>query len=64
MVDDKVRLLSLMKTAGAGRLTTVFPRQGHYADAATVAAWPVPDFSIDRIGELANPTHPLYRALN
>jgi FMN phosphatase YigB (HAD superfamily) len=64
MVDDKVRLLALMKNSWRERLTTVFPRQGHYADAATVAAWPAPDFTIERIGELANPTHPLYRALN
>jgi hypothetical protein len=64
MVDDKVRLLALMKNTWRERLTTVFPRQGHYADAATVSAWPAADFSIDRIGELADPTHPLYRALN
>ena len=64
MVDDKVRLLALMKNIWRERLTTVFPRQGHYADAATIAAWPTADFSIEHIGELANPAHPLYRALN
>src|SRR3989442_6269692 len=31
LVDDKVRLLNAVKHAWGGRLTTVFPRQGHYA---------------------------------
>ena len=57
MVDDKVRILSAMKGVMQGRLTTVFPRQGHYAldyalDAAAVAAYPRPDIAIERIGEL------------
>jgi FMN phosphatase YigB (HAD superfamily) len=53
MVDDKVRILAAMKQVWGERLTTVFPRQGHYADdAATVAAFPRPDISIERIGDL------------
>ena len=53
MVDDKVRILAAMKGVMQGRLTTVFPRQGHYAlDAAAVAAYPRPDIAIERIGEL------------
>jgi hypothetical protein len=31
MVDDKLRILTAMKAIWRDRLTTVFPRQGHYA---------------------------------
>ena len=31
MVDDKLRILTAMKKVWGNRLTTVFPRQGHYA---------------------------------
>lgn len=55
MVDDKVRLLSAIKQYWGERVTTVFPRQGHYAlDAALVAQFPKPDITIERIGELQN----------
>ena len=54
MVDDKLSILAAMKAIWGERLTTVFPRQGHYAqDAALVAAQPAADINIDRIGELA-----------
>ena len=53
MVDDKLRILSAMKDVMRGRLTTVFPRQGHYAlDRAAVAAYPPADIAIERIGDL------------
>ena len=53
MVDDKLRILAAMKGVMQGRLTTVFPRQGHYAlDAAAVAAYPPADIAIARIGDL------------
>lgn len=53
MVDDKVRLLTAIKKYWGARVTTVFPRQGHYAlDAALVAQYPKPDLTIERIGEL------------
>jgi len=53
MVDDKVRLLAAIKQYWGARVTTVFPRQGHYAlDAALVAQYPKPDITIERIGEL------------
>jgi hypothetical protein len=53
MVDDKVRILTAMKKQWGERLTTIFPRQGHYAlDAKAVAAFPAADLSIDSIGEL------------
>jgi FMN phosphatase YigB (HAD superfamily) len=55
MVDDKLRLLAAMKAIWKERLTTIFPRQGHYAlDPAVVAAQPAADFTIERIGELAD----------
>ncbi|MFN8532751.1 MAG: HAD family hydrolase [Dehalococcoidia bacterium] len=55
LVDDKVRLLSAFKTAWTTRLTTVFPRQGHYAlDPALVAQFPAPDLTVERIGDLLN----------
>ncbi len=55
MVDDKVRLLSAIKSQWGERVTTIFPRQGHYAlDAALVAQFPAPDITITRIGELQN----------
>jgi FMN phosphatase YigB (HAD superfamily) len=53
MVDDKVRILTAIKKHWGARVTTVFPRQGHYAlDAAQVAQYPKPDITIERIGEL------------
>lgn len=52
-IDDKVRILSAVKKAWGSRVTTIFPRQGHYAvDEKEVAKYPKPDFTIDRIGEL------------
>ena len=53
MIDDKVRLLTAVKQHWDARVTTVFPRQGHYAlDAALVAQYPQPDLTIERIGKL------------
>jgi FMN phosphatase YigB (HAD superfamily) len=53
MVDDKLHILAAMKKVMQDRLTTVFPRQGHYAlDPAAVAAFPAADISIERIGDL------------
>jgi FMN phosphatase YigB (HAD superfamily) len=53
MVDDKLRILAAMKKIWGDRLTTVFPRQGHYAlDSGNIAAYPPADITIERIGEL------------
>ncbi len=55
MVDDKLRILTAMKKIWGSRLTTVFPRQGHYAlDPKNVATYPPADFAIERIGDLVN----------
>jgi hypothetical protein len=52
MIDDKVRILAAMKQGWGERLTTVFPRQGHYAFAPDVASFTTPDATIERIGDL------------
>jgi FMN phosphatase YigB (HAD superfamily) len=55
MVDDKVRILAALKEQWGKRVTTVFPKQGHYAhDAKVLAEYPAPDISIERIGDLLN----------
>lgn len=55
MVDDKLRILAAMKEVLQDRLTTVFPRQGHYAfDPANIANYPAADFTVERIGDLAD----------
>ena len=55
MVDDKLRILDAMKKSMGNRLTTVFPRQGHYAlDPANAAAYPPADVSVERIGDLVD----------
>jgi FMN phosphatase YigB (HAD superfamily) len=53
VVDDKLRILTAIKQDWNQRVTTVFPRQGHYAhDPAELANYPIADVSIERIGEL------------
>ena len=53
IVDDKLRLLTAFKAAWGGRVTTVFPRQGHYAhDPAILQQYPPADITIARIGDL------------
>jgi FMN phosphatase YigB (HAD superfamily) len=52
-VDDKVRILAAVKQAWGPRVTTVFPRQGHYAlDPELVARYPPADVTVERIGDL------------
>ena len=55
MVDDKLRILTAIKRVWGERVTTVFPRQGHYAhDATETAKYPPADLTIERIGDLLN----------
>jgi len=57
LIDDKIRILSDVKKIWGTRVTTVFPRQGHYAlDSKIVAAYPPADITIDRIGDLLSLT--------
>jgi len=52
VVDDKLRLLTAIKKIWNTRVTTVFVRQGHYAqDAKTLAACPPADLTLERIGD-------------
>jgi FMN phosphatase YigB (HAD superfamily) len=53
LVDDKIRILTAIKKIWGKRVTTVFPRQGHYAnDPEILAAHPPADIAIERIGDL------------
>ena len=53
LVDDKVRILAAVKAVWGSRVTTVWPRQGHYAlDVVDVARYPAPDLTIERVGDL------------
>jgi phosphoserine phosphatase len=52
LVDDKIRILTEVKKIWGPRLTTIFPRQGHYAVAPEVADYPAPDLTLERIGDL------------
>ncbi|MGD0431213.1 MAG: hypothetical protein ABSA58_08980 [Acetobacteraceae bacterium] len=55
MIDDKLRILTAIKREWGDRVTTVFPRQGHYAtDPAVLAEFPAADITIDHIGDLLN----------
>jgi FMN phosphatase YigB (HAD superfamily) len=53
MVDDKLRILEALKREWGDRVTTVFPRQGHYAfDPEVLRKHRPADIAIDSIGEL------------
>jgi FMN phosphatase YigB (HAD superfamily) len=53
VIDDKLRILSAIKHRWGARVTTVFPRQGHYAhDPEVLASYPPADLSVERIGDL------------
>jgi FMN phosphatase YigB (HAD superfamily) len=55
MVDDKLRILAAMRSSWGDRLTTVFPRQGHYAlDQRNIDAYPRAQITIERIGDLVH----------
>ena len=53
LIDDKLRILTAVKKIWGERVTTVFPKQGHYAhDSAILAANPRADIELDSIGDL------------
>ncbi|HSR78394.1 MAG TPA: HAD family hydrolase [Xanthobacteraceae bacterium] len=53
LIDDKLRILATVKKAWGDRVTTVFPKQGHYAfDPSILAEYPRADLEIDKIGDL------------
>jgi len=54
LVDDKLRILTAVKQQWGARVTTVFPRQGHYAAGPDVARYPPADLTIDRIADFTS----------
>jgi FMN phosphatase YigB (HAD superfamily) len=53
MIDDKLRILSTVKKIWGERVTTVFPKQGHYAfDPDILAECPPADIELAKIGDL------------
>ena len=58
LVDDKLRILTAVKAHWGARVTTVFPRQGHYArDPEALRTFPAADLAIDRIADLLTVDH-------
>jgi FMN phosphatase YigB (HAD superfamily) len=53
MIDDKLRILDAIKKVWGERVTTVFPKQGHYAHAPHLG-YPPADIQLGHIGELNN----------
>jgi FMN phosphatase YigB (HAD superfamily) len=52
IVDDKLWLLHAIKRYWGARVTTVWPRQGHYVTDDRVKTLQPPDVTLDRIGGL------------
>ncbi|SRR5947208_840409 len=53
LIDDKLHILSTIKKIWGERVTTVFPKQGHYAfDADILANHPPADIELAAIGDL------------
>ena len=53
LIDDKLRILAAVKDIWGARVTTVFPRQGHYAhDPKILRAYPPADIELAKIGDL------------
>ncbi|HUL80419.1 MAG TPA: HAD family hydrolase [Vicinamibacteria bacterium] len=53
LVDDKLSILTSVKKAWGSRVTTVFPRQGHYAqDPAALAGLPPADVTVEHVADL------------
>ena len=52
LVDDKATILAAVKGVWGDRLTTVFPKQGHYAAQATPSESASADVTVGAIGDL------------
>jgi hypothetical protein len=53
LIDDKLRILSAVKDIWGERVTTVFPKQGHYAfDPEALAEYPPADIELAKIADL------------
>jgi hypothetical protein len=55
LIDDKLHILAAVKKIWRERVTTVFPKQGHYAfDPGILAGNPPAEIELARIGDLLN----------
>jgi len=55
LIEDKLRILSAVKKFWGDNVTTVFPKQGHYAlDSKVLAEYPPADIELASIGDLLN----------
>jgi FMN phosphatase YigB (HAD superfamily) len=55
MIDDKLHILNMVKQVWGERVTTVFPRQGHYAwDPQILAGCQPADIQLDHLRDLTN----------
>ena len=53
LIDDKLRILAAVKKIWGERVTTVFPKQGHYAhDPKILSEFPPADIELSRIADL------------
>ncbi len=53
LIDDKLRILDAVKKVWGERVTTVFPKQGHYAhDPQILARYPPADIALATIADL------------
>ncbi len=53
LIDDKLRILTAVKEQLGSRVTTIFPRQGHYAhDPENISRYPKADHTIESISDL------------
>ena len=53
LIDDKLRILTVAKKVWGERVTTIFPKQGHYAlDQAVLTQYPPADVELAAIGDL------------
>jgi len=53
LIDDKLRILAAVKKIWGEHVTTIFPKQGHYAhDPKILAELPPADIELSRIGDL------------
>jgi hypothetical protein len=53
LIDDKLRILTVAKKVWGDRVTTIFPKQGHYAlDPAVLTQFPPADVELAAIGDL------------
>ena len=64
LIDDKLRILSSVKEQLGPRVTTIFPRQGHYAlDEKLINEYPAADYTIEKIEDLLRVDPSIWGAL-